>query len=377
MPFSEDQAEKLRQEVNVLAKRAGLPAVSAAELTYYRDTDDPFVSWGHIGAKEALEAIVRYREFPGQGSSRQPRRETVIRTEPPEHWGRFPSEVMARFREHQRRALYELGRLHQSGLPAEEQRRSDTRIDAAVGAGIKPTAGLRDFFEGAARGTVATEKLLGERPLEPGDFIPAGDLEAFLKRQARQEPQEGERDILWYPSATWAGKDLVGIRVGRWNRDLDEEPMLWEKHNPLYKIKRLAGELTMAVPQLDEANAVAFLLCDAPLAPPWISTGIRWSRATGEAVFTIQVGSPRVPPEAVRRAYASVRRWALRPEGEAIDERKIGPWTPRLVAFVDEKRRHRVTWKDIYAIWSDEHPEHPYKNMVSMRRSFYAAKRRN
>ena len=144
------------------------------------------------------------------------------------------------------------------------------------------------------------------------------------------------------------------------------------RSNRLCRIADLARRIAKQTGCM-EAEATMFLLCDVVPELPWLEAEVFQFDSGRRHAFNIHVGSPLVPAEEVRRFYIQVRERASHPDIGGHAKRGRNPWTYELLSFVDEHRAKGWSWKDIFEGWTEQHPDHPYKSVPAMQRSFYQA----
>ena len=59
--------------------------------------------------------------------------------------------------------------------------------------------------------------------------------------------------------------------------------------------------------------------------------------------------------------------------GKPKTRRGRNPWTYQMLAFVDERKKDGQSWREIFQEWNATYPDHPYKTVPAMQRSFYQA----
>jgi hypothetical protein len=122
------------------------------------------------------------------------------------------------------------------------------------------------------------------------------------------------------------------------------------------------------------AQAVAFLLCDVVPRLAWLAASTRSFDDGRRHTFSIHVGSALVPAEDVRTFYMELREEAASPGvGRPAPRRGRSPWTYQLLAFIDERKRQGWSWREMFEEWHAQYPEHPYRSVPAMQRSFYQA----
>ena len=226
-----------------------------------------------------------------------------------------------------------------------------------------------------------------------------------------QEVSGGQRTPLTYPIGE-AGR-IKSIRSAEvWLND----------QKGLALLTRLAGELSW-VTGCWQWQAVGFLLCDLPFCKPWLSAevvprssvnletilaeaGIKPQElptsGVNDSTLLIEVGSLFVPAEAVRDLYVEVRDQLLTqglPEGGFVGIAGLGtsdaqapeassalakPVRPRgqrkhtleLLAWVEEARAKGLSWEKLREGWNKREDAPAYLNLVSMRHSYYQARKR-
>jgi len=146
-----------------------------------------------------------------------------------------------------------------------------------------------------------------------------------------------------------------------------------QRTNRLCRIAEMANSLAKET-GCELAQAVMYLLCD--VVPPlgWLAASTRSFDGGRRHAFSIYVGSSLVPAEDVRSIYMTVRDKGTSPGiDKRASRRARSPWTYQLLAFVNEHQRQGWSWREIYETWHAQYPEHPYKSLPAMQRSFYQA----
>lgn len=254
-----------------------------------------------------------------------------------------------------------------------------------------------------------SEALTARAALGLSGPLPVSEIETYLAEVAERERHEGDILRLYFlrPSGQtgvrpiWRGyvdSELRELRrqgvlrlgappptppgmseqewLARPEADLGRNTVFYwiaTRKNSLSRVyaadEKLAKQTGCSLPQ-----ATMFLLCDVVPQLPWLSYQVyRYDEGRRHA-FNIHVGSPLVPAEDVRRFYIMVRDAATSPgRGPVQTRRGRNPWTYQMLAFVDERRRDRVSWQEIFAEWNNAYPEHPYQSVPAMQRSFYQA----
>jgi hypothetical protein len=254
-----------------------------------------------------------------------------------------------------------------------------------------------------------SEALAARAALGLSGPLPVTELEAYLADVAERERHEGDILRLYFlrPSGEigvrpiWRGyvKDELrelrrqgvlrggtppptppGMSEDEWlarpEADLGRNTVFYwiaTRENRLCRVhvagEKLAKQTGCSLPQ-----ATVFLLCDATPQLPWLSYQVyRYDKGRRHA-FNIHVGSPLVPAEDVRRFYLAVRDAATKPrDGRSQTRRGRNPWTYQLLAFVGECMQEQQSWREIFGGWNEAYPEHPYKSVPAMQRSFYQA----
>jgi hypothetical protein len=146
-----------------------------------------------------------------------------------------------------------------------------------------------------------------------------------------------------------------------------------QRSNRLCRIVDLARKIAKQT-GCTENEATTFLLCDVVPQLPWLEAEVLNFDSGRRHAFTIHVGSPLVPAEDVRRFYVQVRERAGHPTTGERTKRGRNAWTYELLSFVEERRAKWWPWKDIFDEWNDSYPDHPYKTVPAMQRSFYQAR---
>lgn len=145
------------------------------------------------------------------------------------------------------------------------------------------------------------------------------------------------------------------------------------RSNRLCRIADMASKIAKQT-GCHEAEATMFLLCDVVPQLPWLEAVVFRFDSGRRHAFDIHVGSPLVPADEVRRFYVQVREQASHPLTGGQTKRGRNPWTYEMLSFVEERRAKWWTWKDIFEEWNEQFPDHPYRNLPAMQRSFYQAR---
>jgi hypothetical protein len=196
--------------------------------------------------------------------------------------------------------------------------------------------------------------------------ISLAELPGFLREKAGNG-NDGEPDSLTYlDPAIPGGRGRVNFHSGFWSKDLWFGSEAVTRH-PLYWLKDYAVSLLSGVPMLDEAEAVAYLLCDwvPPRLGARLSVGGCPDDGREPVTFRITVRDPQiVTPAQVEELYSQARRHVF------SSRVSFRPWPARMVAFVKEQRDAKRTWPEVLADWNELYPEHQWKNWRSLQASY-------
>jgi len=239
--------------------------------------------------------------------------------------------------------------------------------------------------------------------------VPEGELEGYLRGVADHERAEGDLLRLYFQrpdsevrvQPIYRGylererRELLrrgeirrepppptspGMSEDEWlarpEADLDRNTAFYwvaQRSNRLCRIAEMADKLAKET-GCDVAQAVTYLLCDVVPQLSWLAASTHRFDGGRRHTFTIHVGSPLVSAEDVRSFYMEVREDATSPGIEKRDSRRArNPWTYQLLAFIDERKRQGWSWREMFEEWHAQYPEHPYKTLPAMQRSFYQA----
>lgn len=236
-----------------------------------------------------------------------------------------------------------------------------------------------------------------EAPLAPEE------IGTFLVALERMQRVEGESVRLEYPTpvSPYSSDDMSAFPVPMWHTDsilvhrgwslleIDEESVrrvpsvrglgdmvthkdaatltqpLWRFAAAAHAIAHLAG--------CSEAEAVAYLLSDVPLEPPYIEVDTRSGYFGSQAV--IFVGSTRVSADDVREAYVEWRKFVSRLfRDDKPQRRHPREKTLALVDYVERRKASGTKWADMFEEWDAEHPGQ-YRSLRSMQQAYYRAVR--
>ena len=195
----------------------------------------------------------------------------------------------------------------------------------------------------------------------------------YHQQELREAVKRGE--VKRFPAARPAGMTEVEWRANpqaKPGRDLFID-WVAPRQNRLCRIADLARKIAKQS-GCDEAEATMFLLCDLVPQLPWLEAVVVKYDSGRRHAFSIHVGSPLVPAEDVRRFYLQVREQASQPTIGGQAKRGRNPWTYELLSFVEERHSKWWLWRDIFEEWNEQFPEHPYKSVPAMQRSFYQAR---
>lgn len=236
------------------------------------------------------------------------------------------------------------------------------------------------------------------------DPLPLAKLHDFLEEIAAHERTEGDSDHLNYLDKLGNPKRLMLWRGYSVKEYLDlaksgqlvrlpgplsadqpsaatTGPMLvsdWlaARANRLCRVADTASDLSKKT-GCSNAEATVFLLCGIVAQLPWLRGTVLGYQSARRHSFVIEVGSPHVSAEDVRRFYIQLREIAEQPRGDNDrPHRARRAWTYEMFDFVDDRRRRSWAWQDIYDEWNEQHPEHRYHSVGGMRRSFYEAQKK-
>lgn len=259
------------------------------------------------------------------------------------------------------------------------------------------------LFDGYREEAAVAKLILGlDAPLD------AEGLGAYLEEVAAHERHEGDLEEIPYLNALgglrhvrihrgYAQKELrEAIRRGEVRRlpaprPVDMTEREWRANpqakagrnlridwvaprvNRLCRVADIARKLAEKT-GCEAAEATMFLLCDVVPDLPWLEAVVIEYDSGRRNAFSIYVGSPLVPAEDVRRFYVQLREAAAHPTIGGQTKRGRKPWTYELLTFVEERRAKWWPWKDIFKDWNEQYPDHPYKSLPAMQRSFYQAR---
>jgi hypothetical protein len=235
--------------------------------------------------------------------------------------------------------------------------------------------------------------------------LPIEKLHDFLEEFAKHERQGGDLDHIDYLDPPGNPRRLMfrrGYTVeeyldltksgklqrlpGRPPRDEtggepQETPMLvsdWlaARASRLCQVADKATDLSKQT-GCSDAEATVFLLCDRVPELPWLRGMVHSFDSPRRHAFVIEIGSPHVSAEDVRRFYVQLREVAEQSAGSLNSpHRARRSWTYEMFDFVEDHSRGGWSWQDIFEEWNEKQPEQPYKSVAGMRRSFYEAKKR-
>jgi hypothetical protein len=287
--------------------------VTEAELENIREYEGP--AFEGMSAEEIMREVLRGRRYPAPGRCRPSGKERSsvqeIHMPDPEEWSRSWHEMAKGFR-----------------------------------------------LDGLQKEALARFELTGP--------ISLPELPGFLREKALTG-KDGEPDSLTYlDPAIPGGRDRVSFHRGFWSKDLWLGSEAVTQH-PLYWLKDCAVSLLSGAPMLDEAEAVAYLLCDwvPPRLGARLSVGGCPDDGREPVTFRITVRDPQiVTPAQVEELYSQARRHVF------TSKVSFRPWPARMVAFVKEQRDAKRTWPEVLADWNELYPEHQWKNWRSLQASY-------
>jgi hypothetical protein len=240
--------------------------------------------------------------------------------------------------------------------------------------------------------------------------LPVDGLGDYLAAVASRERQEGDLERLGYLDPLGNAKQ-IGLRRGYSGeelraavnrgelkpypapRPLRTSEREWQAHpqaqpgrnltidwiaprqNHLCRIADLSRRIAKQT-GCHPAEATMFLLCDVVPELPWLEARVFDFDSGRRHAFTIHIGSPLVPAEDVRRFYLQVREQSSQPSGGGQTKRGRSRWTYELLSFVEEHRKASYSWQTILEEWNNLFPDHPYKNVPGIQRSYYQARGR-
>ncbi len=259
------------------------------------------------------------------------------------------------------------------------------------------------LFDAYREEAAVAKLILGlEAPLD------AGSIGAYLEKVGAHERHEGDAEEIAYLDELgslrhvrihrgYAQRELrdairrgevrrmpaarpQGMSEREWRANPEAKPgrNLWidwvaPRVNRLCRVADLARKVAKQT-GCEEAEATMYLLCDLVPQLPWLEAAVTKYDSGRRNAFTIYVGSPLVSAEDVRRFYLQVREAAAHPTIGGETKRGRKPWTYELLSFVEERRAKWWPWKDIFEEWNEQFPDHPYKSLPAMQRSFYQAR---
>ncbi|HZL06636.1 MAG TPA: hypothetical protein VFE45_14685 [Coriobacteriia bacterium] len=195
----------------------------------------------------------------------------------------------------------------------------------------------------------------------------------YTQKELREAVKRGEakRFPVWPPKGVSEREHRANPQAvpGR-NMRID---WIAPRTNRLCRIADLARKIAKQT-GCHEAEATMFLLCDIVPQLPWLEAVVFKFDSGRRHAFDIHVGSPLVPAEDVRRFYIQVREQASHPLIGGQTKRGRNPWTYELLTFVEERRKKGWYWEGIFEEWNEQFPDHPYKSVPAMQRSFYQAR---
>ena len=236
-----------------------------------------------------------------------------------------------------------------------------------------------------------------------------GEIEAFLRERLERMPRVGAQVGFSYPIGS--GTQTKALRWATF----------WSGGDPgLLLLARVALELRMAFGCL-EWEIIGFFLCDREFELPWLKAEVIEPSASNlaevleeaglkvgtlprlsrrEISLVMEVGSPLLPAETLRKAYVQARRDLL----EARDE--LGPETPgkpdrgseagkgpgerrvqrvrgqrastlRLMEWVETGAARGLTWSQLFDQWPAQTGLPAYKTMASMQQTYYQGRKKS
>ena len=239
--------------------------------------------------------------------------------------------------------------------------------------GPRPVEGLGDFLDEIAAGERA------EGDLEHLDYLDVfGNPKrlslrrGYTRKLLHEAIERGE--VRRFPAPRPAGvsaAEHLAKPTAVTGRNLMED-WIARRANRLYRVADLAATVAKKT-GCSEAEATMFLLCDQTPELPWLEAQVFEFRSNRRRAFVIGVGSPLVPAEDLRRFYVQVREQATVPESGGRVRQGANPWTFELLEFVGERRQSWISWQTIFEEWNELNPEHIYKSLPGMQRSYYVA----